>query len=338
MAAIADEVIVDVQNVGKQFDRTVAVQDVTFTVNRHEVFALLGPNGAGKTTLANLLIGNYIPDSGTITYYFDRQQVGFPEGRHVAYFPGDSTVYRTLPIGRLLFHTACKRGLREDMARQVTAHWLQRIGLIHRAETALSNLSRGNQQKVQFAEAILHRPRLVFFDEPFSGLDPVNQELFIQLIRELQRDGMTILLADHNMGLVERVANRLLLINRGQIVVNGTLDRLRTMAQAGMRIRFRLADPRTPVDLSVLARHPSVRQAERTASGEIRLLTKTGVVQVEVLNFVKTQFRISEILSEPASLHDIYVQLVSGDDEAEDEEEDEDSNDNLIAAYGRKAA
>jgi ABC-2 type transport system ATP-binding protein len=333
MSVFAEDKIVDVRNVSKNFDKAAAIRDVTFSVDRHEVFALLGPNGAGKTTLANLLVGNYIPDSGTISFYFDNGEVCFPEGRHVGYFPGDSTIYRTLPIGRLLFHTACKRGLREEAARQVTTHWLERIGLIHRADTALSALSRGNQQKVQFAEAVLHRPRLVFFDEPFSGLDPVNQDLFIEMIRELQQDGMTILIADHNMGLIERVAHQMLLINQGQVVANGTLDTLRNAAQAGMRIRLRLADPRAVVDLSVLARHPSVQQIERTAAGEIRLLTRTGVVQVEVLNFVKTQLRISEILSEPASLHDIYVQLVSGDNEEEAGE-----GQIVLPAFGRKAA
>ncbi|MDX1933971.1 MAG: ATP-binding cassette domain-containing protein, partial [Capsulimonadales bacterium] len=175
MADFAEDVIVDVRNVSKHFDKAAAVRDVSFTVNRQEVFALLGPNGAGKTTLSNLLVGSHVPDGGSVSFFFEDGQIGTPEGKHVGYFPGDCTIYRTLPVGRMLYHTACKRGLREDMARQVTAQWLERIGLMNRAETSLSNLSRGNQQKVQFAEAILHRPRIVIFDEPFSGLDPVNQ-------------------------------------------------------------------------------------------------------------------------------------------------------------------
>ncbi|MDX1935101.1 MAG: hypothetical protein SFU56_21090, partial [Capsulimonadales bacterium] len=168
--------------------------------------------------------------------------------------------------------------------------------------------------------------------------DPVNQDLFIELIRELQQEGMTILVADHNMSLVERVANRMLLLNRGRIVAYGSLDNLRTMAQAGMRVRLRLADPRTAVDLGVLSSHPAIRQVERTAAGEIRLLTRTGAVQVEVLNFVKTQFRISEILSEPASLHDIYIQLVRDNEDEETAEENSRADDVTVAAFGRKAA
>ena len=324
MAVVFEDTILDVRNVSKSFERATAVEDISFTVNRTEVFGLLGPNGAGKTTLANMLIGNYVTDTGSIAFHFDDGMVHRPEGKHVGYFPGDSVVYRTLPIGRLLFHTACKRGLREDDARAVTTLWLDRLGLGHRADTSLANLSRGNQQKVQFAEAILHRPRLVFFDEPFSGLDPVNQELFIDLMRELQREGMTVLVADHNMGLVERVANRMMLINRGRVVACGPLESLRTQAQAGVRIRLRLADPRVAVDLHTLARHPAVGQVERTAAGEIRLLTRSGAMPIEVLNFVKTQFRISEILSEPASLHDIYVQLILSDEDEDDDESDED--------------
>lgn len=306
----AGDSIVSVQNVYKKFETTRAVSGVSFTVERGEVFGLLGPNGAGKTTIANMLIGNLPPDSGAIRFNVDGQDVGRLPPRRVGYFPGDSSVYMTLPVGRLLQHAAHKRGITGEDADAIVAGWLERIGLKNRANTSLSNLSKGNQQKVQLAEAVLHGPDLVFLDEPFAGLDPVSQEMFIDLIRQLQEENVTVIISDHQMALIERVTDRVLILKSGTVVASGTLDEVRERAQSGLRVRVRLADPRAPMDLEAFKSHPGIRTAERTAAGELRLLTTAKAHPVEVMNFAKTRLRISEIFSEPASLHDVYVHLV----------------------------
>jgi ABC-2 type transport system ATP-binding protein len=306
----ASDVILDVRGVSKSFDRTRAVDDVSFRVYRGDVFALLGPNGAGKTTLANMILGALTPDTGSITYRLHGRTVEQPEPIDLGYFPCDTNIYGTLPINRMLSFSAFRRGIAEDEAEEATKRWLERLGMSHRANTWLSKLSKGNQQKVFFAEAVLHRPSLVFFDEPFAGLDPLNQELFITLIREMQDQGMTVLISDHQLSLVERLADQMLIIDQGQVIAGGTLDDLRRQAETGIRVRLRLADPYAPIDLSFLGQHPAIRSYERTASGEVRILTYANIVPVEVLNYAKMNLRISEIFSEPASLHDVYVQII----------------------------
>jgi ABC-2 type transport system ATP-binding protein len=309
---ITDSVLV-MDQISKRFDRIRALSSLSMEVRRGEVLALLGPNGAGKTTIANLLQGYITPDTGNMTFYMGSTPRSHLEEWEIGYFPGDSSIYRSLPIDRVLFHAATRRGLDPTLAQQRTDRWLERIGLSTRANTALGNLSRGNQQKVQFVEAVIHQPHLLFLDEPFTSLDPVGQELFITLIRELQGQGTTILVSDHQLSLVERIADRIGILNLGRLIALGTQEELRKQANAGIRVRLRLANTNTPINLSYLYAHPSIRVVERTAGGEVRLLTHEDAVPSEVLNFAKKNLPISEILSEPATLHDIYVKLIGAD-------------------------
>jgi ABC-2 type transport system ATP-binding protein len=305
--------IVSVRNVTRRFDQTFAARGVCFDVRAGEVFALLGPNGAGKTTMANLLLGNQHPDEGEIRFHADGETSSSLAPSQVGYFPGDSSVYKSLPISRMLVHAGTRQGMAPAEAQAATELWLERMELSHRADTALGNLSRGNQQKVQFAEAVLHRPRIVFLDEPFASLDPVNQELFVAMIRELQREGITVLISDHQMPLIERLADYICILNHGRVIAQGTLEDLRGSANAGTRVRVRLADPRAAVDMEALSGLSAIQSVERTAGGEIRLMTTRAAAPVEVMNFAKTYLRVSEILAEPASLHDIYIQCIRND-------------------------
>lgn len=303
--------VLAVRDISRRFEKTQALDRVSFHLRRGEVFALLGPNGAGKTTMAHLLQGEFPPDSGEILFYRGEDVKPRLDAAEMGYFPGDSSIYKSLPIHRVLYHAGVRRGMSAEGAQQAADKWLARLELTARATTALGNLSRGNQQKVQFAEAVIHSPDIVFLDEPFANLDPVNQELFVALIRELQAQGMTILLSDHQMALVERLANRIAILNEGRIIAQGALNELRTQARAGLRVRLRLADPNAISDLGDLYSNPVVRLVERTASGEVRIMTSDDTLPIEILNFAKTRLRISEILAEPASLHDVYLHFLT---------------------------
>ncbi len=305
-----EEPILTVRNIAKRFDQTQAVQDISFEVFKGEIFALVGPNGAGKTTFANMLMGNVIPDQGSIAFSMNGKRAARLPEREVGYFPSDSTVYKNLPISKALYQSGVLRGLPPEEAQDAAEEWLDRLGMTSRAQTVFSNLSRGNQQKIQFAEAVLHRPQIVFLDEPFAGLDPVNQELFIEIIRELQASGVTLLLSDHQMSLVERLADCICILNLGQVAALGTLEELRQVARAGIRIRIRVANPKAELNLSFLYSHPGVRLVERTKGGEVRIFTYEDTSLVEVSNFAKANLRVSEIISEPAALHDVYIQCI----------------------------
>jgi ABC-2 type transport system ATP-binding protein len=171
----------------------------------------------------------------------------------------------------------------------------------------------GKPTKVQFAEAVLHLPALLVLDEPFANLDPENQELFVALIRELQAQGTTVLLSDHQLSLVERLANRICILSKGEVIAQGTLAQLRSQLPEGKRLRLCFADLTPAANLEFLHSHPAIGRVERLAGAEVRLVITNAVRAIEILNFVETRLRVSEIVTEPASLHDIYVRSVTTD-------------------------
>jgi ABC-2 type transport system ATP-binding protein len=219
----ATDTFLSVSNVRKQYATVLAVNDISFHVARGEIVALLGPNGAGKTTLLRMLVRITRPDSGTIKW----DGADAPISRMaLGYLPEDRGLYQDIPIRKTLSYFARLRGVPAPQATQRASEWLERLGLSDRAGEKLGALSKGNQQKVQFAAAILHGPRIAILDEPFSGLDPVNQEAFLDIVRELRDAGTTILLSAHQMSLVERVADRVFVMHRGRELLHAPTSEL----------------------------------------------------------------------------------------------------------------
>ncbi len=202
------------------------------------------------------------------------------------------------------------RGMERAAARLAAEQWLERLDLLDRAHDKLDTLSKGNQQKVQFISSVLHRPLFAVLDEPFSGLDPLNQDLFLDILRELRDGGTTVLLSAHQMQLVERLADRVLLMNRGRRVLQGTIDEIRQSVSASSRILLKVeGDP----DVSRLASLRAVDRAEITPSGEVALYVRRGEPLSALLHAVASETEVHSIHSEPISLHDIYVQHIAND-------------------------
>ncbi len=208
-----------IDRVEKRYATVQAVAGVSFDVAPGEAVALLGPNGAGKTTLLRMLVGITRPDSGRILWN-GVERVALPP-RELGYLPEDRGLYQDMPIRATLAYFARLRGIERRDADARAMRWLERFELADRAGEKLSALSKGNQQKVQFAAAVLHGPRFAILDEPFSGLDPLNQELFLAVVAELRADGTTILFSAHQMSLVERMADRVFVLHRGRELLHG---------------------------------------------------------------------------------------------------------------------
>jgi ABC-2 type transport system ATP-binding protein len=192
-------------------------------------------------------------------------------------------------------------------AAAAAAEWLERLNLKDRARATLNMLSKGNQQKVQFVSAILHRPAVAILDEPFSGLDPLNQELFLRIIDELRAGSMTILLSAHQMQLVERIADRMLLMNCGREVLYGDLEGVRGVAHAGDKVILKLAgEP----NLAVFSTHPAVKSAQRNGQREVTLFLRKGAPLSDLLVAAGSELDIVSLRSEKASLHEVYLQAM----------------------------
>ena len=300
--------LIAASDVTKRFATTTAVDRLSLTVAEGEMLALLGPNGAGKSTLIRMIVGLLEPDEGTITRDF---AVGAERPRGVlGYLPEERGLYQDMPIGSTLAFFGQLQGMAPHAARDAASAWLERLGLDARGKEKVKSLSKGNQQKVQFAAAILHRPRLAILDEPFSGLDPVNQEVFLELIRELRANGTTVIFSAHQMTLVERLADRVLLMSRGRLVLEGSIARLRQQWRTGNRLVAGIAPAS---DIAFLSAIDAVDAVERTADDEITLRLRPDVGMSALLGAMSAHLDVRYIRSEETTLHEIYLRTVGAD-------------------------
>ncbi|MFO8099154.1 MAG: ATP-binding cassette domain-containing protein [Salinibacter sp.] len=211
----------DVANVTKRYGDTVAVDDVSFQAEPGRILGLLGPNGAGKTSTIRMITYITVPDAGAIRY--DGTTVGPWSQQRMGYLPEERGLYKRLRVKEQLVYLGTLKGLTRAEAADRADHWLARFDATGWADMKTEELSKGMQQKIQFIATLLHDPSLLIFDEPFSGLDPINAELLRDIILELRRDDRTILFASHRMEQVEQLCDDICLMARGDVVLQGPL-------------------------------------------------------------------------------------------------------------------
>jgi ABC-2 type transport system ATP-binding protein len=221
----------ELRSVRKTFSSGAGLADATFTVPSGALLGLIGPNGAGKTTTMRTIVGILEPDAGELLW--DGRPVGEAPRAQLGYLPEERGLYARMRVAEQVSFFAELREIDADEARDLGASWLERLGLAEHADRETSELSKGNQQKVQLLAAIAHRPRLVILDEPFSGLDPINHELFGEVVRDLHAGGTTIVLSSHDMEHVESLCDSVALIHDGHVSFSGTLQALRERHAAG---------------------------------------------------------------------------------------------------------
>ena len=216
---------VQISHVAKSFGSTHAVVNVSFDVERGEIFGLLGPNGAGKTTTIRMMLDIFKPDRGTVSI------LGGPmteeKKDRIGYMPEERGLYQDAPLEGCLLYLASLKGLPAADARERLSEYLERFDLAAHKGKKVKELSKGMQQKAQIINTLLHQPELVVIDEPFTALDPINTQLVKDLMRELRERGTTILMSTHQMHQVEELCDRLLLIDDGLDVLYGKLDEIR---------------------------------------------------------------------------------------------------------------
>jgi ABC-2 type transport system ATP-binding protein len=301
--------LLEAESITKQYATVRAVDALSFSLEPGRIHALLGPNGAGKTSTVRMLIGLTKPDAGRITYHAASGISDHVSPRELGYLPEERGLYVDQPVLAQVLYLAGLRGMAGADARREAGRWLERFGLADRVKEKVSALSKGNQQKVQLITALIHRPRCLILDEPFSGFDPVNQELTLELLRELRTEGVGVLLSAHQMQLVERLADRIVLMNRGRQVMAGTMDELRR--EAGLEQRLTLAFT-GPADEAGLARLPGVAATERLAGDRIALLLGEGADLNALLTAIGSGSRLASVQSEAIGLHEIYLRAVGG--------------------------
>ena len=293
--------MLNVRNLRKDFATVRAVDDVSFDVQRGEVFGLLGPNGAGKTTTIRMILNIIEPDGGAISY----DGKPFTEGlrNQMGYLPEERGLYRKSKLLNTILYFGELRGMPRSQAKAEAYRWLKRFDMLGNAGRRIEELSKGNQQKVQFIISIIHDPALVVLDEPFSGFDPVNQLLFKDVLLELRQQGKAVIFSTHQMDQAEKLSDALCLINKGLVVLGGSVREVKKRyGRNSLQIEFH-------GDGSFLETLPGIRRAIVFGNAaELELDPSARIQQVlEQLN-QRLELRKFELV-EP-SLQSIFLQVV----------------------------
>jgi ABC-2 type transport system ATP-binding protein len=216
--------VLELSHLTKRYGDLQALRDLSFTVQPGEIFGFVGANGAGKTTTMRVVLGVLEADSGSVVW--DGSPITFAARRRIGYIPEDRGLYPKMTVIAQLDYFAQLHGLKKKAARDASLALLERLGLADRAKSQLQSLSHGNQQRVQLAAALVFSPDLLILDEPFAGLDPVAVDSMTEVLREEADSGKPVVLSSHQLDIVERVCDRVGIINHGQMVALGTVDEL----------------------------------------------------------------------------------------------------------------
>ncbi len=292
------------EGVTKRFGQFTAVDDFGLRLPAGQVLGFLGPNGAGKTTTIRMVMSIIYPDAGRI------EVLGHPRASEVkdriGYLPEERGLYRKMTVQETLTYFGRLKGLRGPVLRERIDEGLERIGLRDWRNKRVEALSKGMSQKLQFISAVLHRPELVILDEPFSGLDPLNVDLLERLLAELRQAGSTVVFSTHQMNQAERMCDRIVLINRGRKVIEGTVNEVRG------RFATRIVVLDGDGALDALAHLDGVTNARITA-GHARLELADHVDPTAVLEHALRMTRVVRFEVQRPDLQEVFVKLVGGD-------------------------
>jgi len=296
--------VLEARNLRKYFATQKAVDDISFDVAPGSIFGLLGPNGAGKTTLIRMITGIFYPDSGQIL--FDGKPFdAIKDVERIGYMPEERGLYKKMKIGEQALYLAQLKGLSSSEATRLIKQWFVKLEMQSWWDKKVEDLSKGMSQKLQFVTTVVHNPKLIILDEPFSGLDPVNSNLIKDEIFNLAKNGATIIFSTHRMEQVEEICDHIILVNKGQKILDGTVKEAKQKYKAGL---FRIAfDGQAPT-----VSHPAfsvVRNEENAVVLKMAEGYQSNQLLETYLHQGTTITSFNEILP---SLNDIFIELVEG--------------------------
>ena len=297
--------LLEVQNLKKYFATQKAVDDISLRVEKGSIFGLLGPNGAGKTTLIRMITGIFYPDEGQII--FDGKKFDpINDIAHIGYMPEERGLYKKMKIGEQAMYLAQLKGLSKSDALAKIKEWFIKFEMQSWWNKKVEDLSKGMSQKLQFVTTVLHEPKLIILDEPFSGLDPVNSNLIKDEIYKLAQRGSTIIFSTHRMEQVEEICDHIVLVNKGKKILDGTVKGVKHQFKENL---FSIGFEEMPSNLD--GNPPFEKVGEIDHAFVVKI--KEGNKPNDVLNYFLHQnsevISFNEILP---SLSDIFIKLVEG--------------------------
>ncbi len=290
-----------IANVNKSFGGKKVVNNLSFNIDQPGVFGLLGTNGAGKTTTIRMILGILTKDSGRVDW--DQKQVTRNNVRF-GYLPEERGIYPKAKVSEQLHYFARLRGMSFSEAKTSMDYWLERLKATEYTHTVAERLSKGNQQKIQLISSIIHDPELLILDEPFSGLDPINTDLFKSVIQELLEKGKYIIMSSHQMAAVEEYCREILILDQGETILAGNLKEIKH--GYGRTNLFIDCEG----DLARFAQDEGIKNVIITASGFELKITNDAQAYRLLDRIIKSGMMLNKFEIREPSLHEIFVELV----------------------------
>lgn len=301
---MADERL-DIDHVSKRYGAVVALKEMTFEVRAGELYGFVGSNGAGKTTAMRIILGVLTADAGQVRW--GGEPLTLQTRRQIGYMPEERGLYPKMKVGEQLIYLARLHGMSPEQARASVRNWTERLGVAGRLDDEVQKLSLGNQQRVQLAASLVHDPKILVLDEPFSGLDPVAVDVMSGVMREKADEGIPVVFSSHQLDLVERLCDRVGIVRSGQMVAVGPVDELR----AGDTVRISVAAPQAPPGWADGL--PGVESAAYLEGSTLATMIRGADDQV-VLRAALATGPVHEFAERRPSLTELFRDVVSEDE------------------------
>ena len=297
--------LLQLQNLRKYFAAQKAVDDISFNIEEGSIFGLLGPNGAGKTTLLRMITGIFYPDSGEIIFN-GKKFNPIQDAPGIGYMPEERGLYKKMKIGEQAIYLARLKGLSNADAQERVKKWFIKFEMQSWWNKKVEDLSKGMSQKLQFVTTVLHEPKLIILDEPFSGLDPVNANLIKEEIFNLAKKGSTIIFSTHRMEQVEEICDHIILVNKGKKILDGTVSDIKQQFKENL---FTVGSAQTLSNVLPTNLFTVIKETDKS----ITLKIAPGAQSNNVIRyFMDQQVEINHFTEVLPSLNDIFIKLVDG--------------------------
>lgn len=295
---------IHVENVYKYYDNVCVNNNINLEIPQGEIYGLLGPNGAGKTTLLRMLSTITQPDQGKI--FLNGELLSSKHIKQIGYMPEERGLYKKMNVVDQLLFFAELKGFTKQEAKQEVKYWMSKLEILDWANKKMEELSKGMAQKIQFISTILHKPKFLILDEPFSGFDPVNADLIKNLILELKNNGTTILFSTHRMDNVEELCNKLAILHKGEKILEGQIHDIRKQYFKNEYIVEFTQKPEMPIPYEV----KNIQQ-NQSGNWDIWVHTSNHEKTSDILKYFANNHEIIGFKENLPSIHQIFVNLVT---------------------------
>lgn len=300
--------MLEVKHVAMSYGEVKAVQDLSFTIQPGEIFGLLGTNGAGKTTTFRMIMGLIKPKEGSISYF--NHEVSYEDVNTIGYMIEERSLLTKVTVKDLMMYLGQLKDVSKEDIETRLDYWLERFGISSYKTKKVKELSKGNQQKIQFIAALINNPKLLILDEPFSGLDPINTEIFVSAIRDFQKQGAMVIFSSHQLDHVESFCEKIVVLEKGKVILEGPIQEIKEAYQK-LNIKIKAKN----IDIDVIQSIEGVINVDvQTHAIMVKVSSKDRVK--DVFNYIKTcdDVMTFDVLEPPLS--EIFIDKVKNHEKA----------------------